>query len=260
MIKRLLCFFLFVMFLTCGCTGKNDDLATITKRGKLIIGVRTDTKPFGYRDLNGNLVGYDIDLSKYLAKAILGNMNAVEFVPVTAENRVEKLNSKQVDMLIATMSITDQRRLVVDFSDPYYIAGQAILVKSLNHLYSLRHLNNRRVIIVFGSTGEDSIKRNVPEAVVLGYKTYTAAFEALLSGQGEALIADDTILLNYALENKSVKLLPQRYSNEPYAIAFRHGEKSERLKKRVNFALENFKAMGLIRQLEKKWGVERKKS
>lgn len=259
MIKKLLCLLFLVMLVTCGCTGRNDDLAEITKRGKIIVGVRTDTRPFGFRDLKGNLVGYDIELAQYMAKALLGNSGAVEFVPVTAENRIEKLNSKQVDMLIATMSITDQRLLVVDFSAPYYIAGQALMVKSLSHVNSLRHLNNRRVIIVFGSTGEDSIKRNVPEATVLGFKTYTDAFQALVSGQGDALIADDIMLMNLALQNRSVKLLPHRYSIEPYAIVFRKGEKSERLKKRVDFALENLKAMGVIRQLEKKWGVERRK-
>lgn len=260
MIKRLLCFLFLIMFVTCGCTGRNDDLAAVTKRGKIIVGVRTDARPFGFRDLRGNLVGYDIELAGYMAKAILGNSNAVEFVPVTAENRIEKLNSGQVDMLIATMSITDQRRLVVDFSTPYYIAGQALMVKSLSRINSLRHLNGKRVIIVFGSTGEDSIKRNVPEAVVLGFKTYPEAFQALVNGQGDALIADDIMLINFAAENRSVKMLPHRYSAEPYAIAFRYGEKSERLKKRVNFALENLKAMGVIRNLDKKWGVERSRN
>lgn len=258
MIKKILCLLFFVMFLTCGCTGRTDDLSLITKRGKIIAGVRTDTQPFGYKDINGTLQGYDIELAHYLAKSILGNENAVEFVPVTAENRIEKLNSKEVDILIATMSITNQRRLMVDFSTPYYVAGQALMVKSLSQVNSLRHLNGRRVIIVFGSTGEESIKRNVPEATVLGFKTYTDAFDALVKGQADALIADDTILLNYVLNNRSVKLLPNRYSKEPYAIAFRKDENSRRLQKRINFTIENLKAMGVLSRMEDKWGVKHK--
>lgn len=258
MIKKIICLLFLTSILLSGCIGKKDDYAAITKRGKIIVGVRADTKPFGFKDINGTLQGYDIELSKYLAKSILGNSNAVEFVPVTAENRIEKLNSKEVDMLIATMSITNQRLLVVDFSDPYYVAGQALMVKSLSHVNSLRHLNNKRVIIVFGSTGEESIKMNVPEATVIGFKTYTEAFEALVKGQADALIADDTVLLNYTIGHPSVKLLPQRYSREPYAIAFRQGKDSERLKKRVNFTIENLKAMGVLKELEKKWGVEHK--
>lgn len=258
MIKKIFCLLFFVIFLTCGCTGRKDDLGIITKRGKVIVGVRTDTKPFGYKDINGTLQGYDVELAHHIAKAILGDENAVEFVPVTAENRVEKLNSKQVDILIATMSVTNQRHLVVDFSEPYYVAGQALMVKSLGRINSLRNLNGKRVIIVYGSTGEESIKRNVPEAIVIGFKTYTDAVNALVNGQADALIADDTVLLNYALEHKSVKLLPNRYSWEPYAVAFRKDENSKRLQTRINFTIENLKAMGVLRRMEEKWGVKHK--
>ena len=97
---------------------------------------------------------------------------------------------------------------------------------------------------------------NVPEAKVIGYKTYPEALNALLRGEGDALIADDTVLLNFALNNKSVKLMPQRYSKEPYAIAFRQGKKSERLKKRVNHTLINLKNMGILKNLEQKWGIK----
>lgn len=254
--KKLVCLFFLMILIFCGCNSKEDDLAQITKRGKIIVGVRTDAAPFGFKDINGTIQGYDIELAKILAKSILGSENAVTFVPVTAANRVEKLNSKEVDMLIATMSITNQRLLVVDFSDPYYVAGQALMVKSISHVNSLRHLKDKRVIIVFGSTGEESIKQNVPQATILGFKTYNEAIEALKRGQGDALIADDTVLLSFELANPSLKLLKQRYSREPYAIAFRHGKDSERLKKRVNFTIANLKTMGVLRQLEEKWGIK----
>ena len=82
MFKKLICTLLLLTLFVCGC-GKNnpkDDLETITKRGKLIVGVRNDTKPFGYKDINGTLQGYDIDLAKYIAKDILGDEEAVEFI------------------------------------------------------------------------------------------------------------------------------------------------------------------------------------
>ena len=259
MIKKIFCLLIFVIFFTCGCTGRKDDLGIITKRGKIIVGVRTDTKPFGYKDINGTLQGYDIELAHLIAKAVLGSDTAVEFVPVTAENRVEKLNSKEVDILIATMSVTNQRQLVVDFSEPYYAAGQALMVKNNNtRINSLRNLNGKRVIIVYGSTGEESIKRNVPEAIVIGFKTYTDAINALVNGKADALIADDTVLLNYVESHASVKLLPNRYSHEPYAIAFRKDENSKRVQTRINFTIQNLKAMGVLRRMEEKWGVKHK--
>ncbi len=257
MFKKLICTLLLLTLFVCGCGKSNpkDDLETITKRGKLIVGVRDDTKPFGYRDINGTLQGYDIDLAKYIAKDVLGNEDAVEFIPVNASNRISKLNARDVDIVIATMSITDQRQLVVDFSVSYHIAGQAILVKQGSDITSLRQLNNRKVIIIYGSTGEMSIRRNVPDATIIGYRSYIDGFNALKNGEADAMIADDTILLNIALDDKSVKILPKRYSREPYAVAFRRGGGADKLRERVNFLINNLLVTGQLEKMQKKWGI-----
>ncbi len=258
MFKKLICTLLLLTLFVCGC-GKNnpkDDLETITKRGKLIVGVRNDTKPFGYKDINGTLQGYDIDLAKYIAKDILGDEEAVEFIPVNASNRISKLNAREVDIVIATMSITDQRQLVVDFSVPYHVAGQAILVKKGSDITSLRQLNNRKVIIIYGSTGEMSIRRNVPDASIIGFRSYLDAFKALKAGEADAMIADDTILLNLALNDDSVKILPKRYSREPYAIAFRRGGGADSLRERVNFLINNLLVTGKLEKMQKKWEIK----
>lgn len=258
MFKKLICTLLLLTLFVCGC-GKNnpkDDLDVITNRGKLIVGVRNDTKPFGYKDINGTLQGYDIDLAKYIAKDVLGDMEAVEFVPVNASNRISKLNAKEVDIVIATMSITNQRQLVVDFSVPYHVAGQAILVKKGSDITSLRQLNNRKVIIIYGSTGEMSIRRNVPDAAIIGFRSYLDGFKALKNGEADAMIADDTILLNLALNDSSVKILPKRYSREPYAVAFRRGGGADRLKERVNFLINNLLVTGKIEKMQKKWEIK----
>lgn len=258
MFKKLICTLLLLTLFVCGCGKSNpkDDLETITTRGKLIVGVRDDTKPFGYRDINGTLQGYDIDLAKYIVKDVLGNEDAVEFIPVNASNRISKLNARDVDIVIATMSITDQRQLVVDFSVSYHIAGQAILVKKDSDITSLRQLNNRKVIIIYGSTGEMSIRRNVPDATIIGYRSYIDGFNALKNGEADAMIADDTVLLNLALDDDSVKILPKRYSREPYAVAFRRGGGADKLRERVNFLINNLLATGQLEKMQKKWGIK----
>ena len=166
------------------------------------------------------------------------------------------LNSGKVDMLIATMSITDQRRLVVDFSEPYYMAGQAILVRRRNSVSSIKQLNGKKIIIVYGSTGEMSVRMNAPEAIVRGYKNYDLAYKALKSGEADAMIADDTILYNLALDDPSVRILDKRFSHEPYAIAFRKGEESAQLKETVNFTLNLMSHSGKLRELKSKWGLK----
>lgn len=259
MLKKIFCI-LFLCFLCvnlCGCNTRRpkDNYQEIKNRGKIIVGVRSDTRPFGYRDIEGNLQGFDVDLARAIAKHIFADMNAVELVPVTASNRISMLNSRKVDMLIATMSITDQRRLVVDFSTPYYLAGQAILVRNKTDISSIKQLNGKRIIIVYGSTGESSVRMNAPEAIIRGYKDYGRAFEALKQGEADAMIADDTILYNLSLNDKSVKILDKRFSKEPYAVAFRKGTESKKLQESVNFTINLMQHSGKLRQLQTKWGI-----
>lgn len=257
--KRIVLVLLFMCLVFSGCGKKktaSDDLSRIEQKRKIIVGVRDDASPFGFRDKNGVLVGYDIDLARILAQNILGNSSAVEFVPVTASNRIMKLNSGEIDCLIATMSITNQRQQILDFSMPYYMAGQAILVRSTSKATSLRDFEGNKLIIVYGSTSERNLRSNVPEVTVLGYKTYNDAYKALKSGKAEGIVADDTILLNFALHDKSVKLLPKRYSKEPYAIAFRKGEQSVRLISKTNYVIENLQSTGRLNRLQEKWKIK----
>lgn len=257
MFKKIVCILIFMCIFLCGCaTPKSkNDFKMIKKRGRIIVGVRSDTKPFGYRDINGNLQGFDIDLARAIAKHIFADMGAVEFVPVTAENRISMLTSGKVDILIATMSVTDQRRMLVDFSKPYYMAGQAILVRNNRNVATIKQLNGKRVIIVYGSTGEESVRLNAPEAIVRGYKDYNLAYKALKKGDADAMIADDTILYNLALDDRSVKILKKRFSKEPYAVAFRKGDESTQLKDAVNFTIDIMEHSGHLRKLQKKWGI-----
>ena len=257
MIKKIFCIFIFICVFLCGCASvkPKNQFKLIQKRGRIIVGVRSDTKPFGYRDRNGNLQGFDIDLAKAIAKHIFADEGAVEFVPVTAANRISTLTSGKVDILIATMSITDQRRLLVDFSKPYYMSGQAILVKNNRDVASIRQLNKKRVIIVYGSTGEESVRLNAPEAIIRGYRDYGLAYNALRRGDADAMIADDTILYNLALDDLTVKILKKRFSKEPYAIALRQGSENAQLKDSINFTIDFMTHSGQMRDLQLKWGI-----
>lgn len=259
MIKKIILLLICFCFIFSGCgkkTTENDDFANVIKRDKLVVGVRDDAPPFGFKDEKGNLIGYDIDLAKIIAKDILGNENKVEFVPVTASNRIMKLSANEVDFLIATMSITNQRQQILDFSVPYYVAGQAILVNSSSKATSLSDFEGKKLIIVFGSTSERNLRTNVPEVTVIGYKNYNDAYRALKQNKADGIVADDTILLNYALKDKSVKLLPKRYSKEPYAVVFRKEKESERLLIRVNHIIGRLASKGQLNRLQEKWHIK----
>lgn len=257
--KKIILALLVLCLTCCGCgkkTAISDDLATITQRDRLIVGVRSDAPPFGFKDKNGNIVGYDIDLARLIARGILGDGKKVELVPVTASNRIMKLNSGEVDCLVATMSITAQRQQFLNFSSPYFIAGQAILVRSSSKATSLRDFEGKKLIIVFGSTSEKNLRSNVPEVNVIGYKTYQDAYSALKAGKADGIVADDTVLLGFSTNDKSVKLLPKRYSKEPYAVVFRKDDASERLTTKVNYIIDNLQSTGRLNRLQEKWKIK----
>lgn len=257
--KKIVLALLFLCLICCSCGKKpviNDDLTTITQRDRLIVGIRNDAPPFGFKDKNGFTVGYDADLARLIAKGILGDEKKVEFVPVTASNRIMKLNSGEVDCLIATMSITTQRQQFLNFSTPYYMAGQAILVRSSSKTTSLRDFTGKKLIIVFGSTSEKNLRSNVPEVTVIGYKTYNDAYNALKNGKADGIVADDTVLLGFSTNDKSVKLLPKRYSKEPYAVVFRKDDASINFTNKVNYIVENLQSTGRLNRLQEKWKIK----
>ena len=237
-------------------TKKGEDLyKTIVNRGFLIVGVKTDTKPFGFIDSTGKNVGFDVDIAKYIAKEILHDENKVEFVPVTDNERLYKLNLNKVDMVIATMTVTPSRQHYADFSNAYYITGQALLVRNGSSIRSLGDLSNKKVGVIFGSTAEDTIKFLLPTANVMGYKIYDDAYRALKNGTVLGVVADDAILRNYSISDSAVKLLPKRYSRDSYAIAFRRGPESDYILEIVNHVISDMDNRGIITQLKHKWNL-----
>lgn len=242
------------IFLT-GCTSKKektDLLSVIKKRGELIVGVSYDSKPFGFVE-NGKLQGYDVDMAHLIAKRILGNEKLVKFVEVTPSDRISKLCSGEVDMLAATMTITPQRLEVIDFSIPYFYAGQAIMIRKGTSIKTVGDLNGRRVIIILGTTGEKNLRYFAPEAILQGYKSYQAGFNGMLNRKAEALTTDDAIIAGFIMDHPEFMMLPQRYTQEGYGIAFRKDAESKTLKYEVNSAIAELRKKGYLNHLKATW-------
>lgn len=239
-----------------GATKKGGDLyKTVVERGYIIVGVKTDVKPFGFIDAGGQNAGFDVDIAKNIAKEIFHDETKVKFVSVSDTERLYLLNLGKLDMVIATLTITPTRQISADFSNAYYITGQALLVNSGSRVRSLGDLSNKNVGVIFGSTAEDSIKFLLPSAHVLGYKSYQDAYKALKAGHVLGVTADEAILRNYSLQDSSVKLLPKRYSRDSYGIAFRRGGESDYLLEIVNNAITDMDSKGVLNELKHKWGL-----
>ena len=230
-----------------------DVYEDIMQRGYIKVGISTDSKPFGFKNKEGQLVGYDVDLAKYIAQYLLKNPEKVVFVPVTPANRMIKASTGEVDIIIATMTITPQRQEVMGFSIPYDSAGQALLVKSNSEITSVGDLSGQNVGVIWGTTAEKNMLNLVPTANILGFKSYKDAYNALKNGKINAITSDDTILSGYALDDNEVKLLPKRYSREPYGIGFKKGKTTIKLKENLDFAIEDMIQKNIINRIHKTW-------
>ena len=225
----------------------------ILSRGKLKVGINTDSRPFGFYDKNGKIIGYDVDLAQYIAQYILKNPDALEIIPVTPSNRLIKASTGEVDMVISTVTITPQRQEVVSFSIPYDSAGQVLMVKRNSKIASIGDLSGQSVGVIFGTTAEKNMAKLAPTASLRGFRSYNDAYQALKSGQINAITSDDTILSRYELDDNEVVILPRRYSNEPYGIAFKKGDTTRKLKENLDFAIKDMRQKNVLNRLHKKW-------
>lgn len=232
---------------------QSDMYEDIIKNEIIKVGINSDIKPFAFTDSRGNLCGYDVDLAKNIAEYLLNNREAVKFVPVTPENRLLKLSTGEVDIVIAAMTITPQREKLINFTIPYDNAGQALLVKSTSKITSMADVTGQNIGVIWGTTAEKNMQNLAPMANVIGFKSYREAYVALKDGAISAITSDDTILSGYALGDKDVKLLPKRYTREPYGIGFRKGKGAQKLEHALNYAINDMKQKNIMIRLHKKW-------
>ncbi len=256
--KIILIFLAIIIILNSGCGKKEEktQLEKIIDRDVLIVGVSTDSKPFGFKNTKtGKIEGFDIDIAREAAKDILGSERKIDFVPITPSGRIEAITSGRVDMVAATMTITPQRELLIDFTEPYFIAGQTALVKKDSKIYNFADLKNKTIIIALGTTSEKNIRRILPIAKLNGYNNYKEAFEAFKNGYGDAFSTDNTILSGFLDENDSYRILKNKISQEPYAFGIKKCDNDDSLKSTLNYTIKRMKNDGTILNLKKKWKI-----
>lgn len=224
----------------------SGSLAKIKERGKLIVGVKTDFPPFGYTNEKGEPDGFEIALAKRFAKDLLGDESKIELVPVTGPNRVPFLQSDKVDVMIATMSKTDEREKVVDFTNPHFKSSTAVIVKEDSPVKEFKDLAGKKVVVVKGSTGDVLMTKKVPDAELIKLGNNTEALQALKDGRGEAYVQDNVMLYYWSRNNPGFRFLDEQVGPAPWAPAVKEG--NTELKEWINQDLE---ALGKERFMHK---------
>jgi polar amino acid transport system substrate-binding protein len=202
--KLMLLALAFAMTVSAFAGGKResgDSLEAIKKAGKIRIGVFTDKAPFGYVDAQGVYQGYDVYFAHRIAKDLLGDENAITFVPVEPASRVEFLESDKVDIILANFTVTPARAEAVDFALPYMKVALGIVSPDSAPITDISQLEGKELIIIKGTTAETYFAENHPKIIQQKYDQISAAFNALKDGRGAALSQDNTLLFAWAIEN-----------------------------------------------------------
>ncbi len=229
-----------------------DVLADIKKRGTLIVGVKADYKPYGFRDPSGRIIGIEPELAADVAKRLHVKL---ELVPVVASNRIEFLEQGKIDLMIATMNDTPERRKVVRIVDPdYYASGTNILARKSQHLTDWSQLRGKPVCLIQGSFYNKELQEKYGVQPV-AFKGTAEAYSALKSGNCVGVAYDDTALWgqlldpewkDYAVPLKSILV-------EPWGLSVRNGE--TKFADFMHNTVIAWHKSGLILRLEKKYGI-----
>lgn len=244
-----------VVLASCGVNSlaEQDILTRLETSPKIMWGVKNDTRLFGLMNIETRQVeGFDIDIASALTQEILGPEGEAEFIEVTSKTRIPLIKNGNIDAIIATMTISEERLKQVDFSDIYFAAGQSLLVKKDSPIEGVNSLDSTTTVLaVKGSTSAINIREHAPEAKILELENYAEAFTALQSGQGDAMTTDNAILLGMAEENPDYTLAGDIFTDEPYGIAINKGQ--EGFLTAVNEALATIKANGIYDEIFNKW-------
>lgn len=198
-----------LVFVACQTSSVSDSqsqartVEEIKESGKIVIGVFSDKKPFGYVDSNGDYQGYDVYFGNRIAKDLGVE---VEYVPVEAASRVEYLVSNKVDIILANFTVTEERKEKVDFTLPYMKVALGVVSPESQLITDVEQLNGKTLIVSKGTTAETYFTENYPDVNLLKFDQYSEAYNALLDGRGDALSTDNTEVLAWALENEGFKV------------------------------------------------------
>lgn len=236
---------------------KSSGIDKIKKTGVLKVGVKEDVPKFGYLNPSTNQhEGFEIDLAKAIAKKIFGDESKVKFTGVTAKTRGPLLDTGEVDLVLATFTVTDERRKVYDFSDIYFTDAVGIMVKKASGIKSFADLNGKTIGVAQSATSKKALQEGADKAGITlkfsEYATYPEIKTALDSGRIDAFSVDQAILLGYMED--SVMLLPERFAEQPYGAAIKKG--NTELLNLVNGVIEDMQKSGELEALLKKNGLK----
>jgi polar amino acid transport system substrate-binding protein len=237
-------------------SAKADTLDNVKQKGTLVVGVKADYPPWGMRDSNGNIIGMEIDMANDVVKR-LGVKLAL--VPVLSSNRMQMLQQGQIDLMIATLSVNDDRRKAVGVIEPlYYASGVAMLVNRSAGIKSPADLKGKPVCALQGASYNREVSEKYVGGDLVAFKGVPENEQALLDRRCAAWVYDDVILI-YKKHSEPDKwkdydvIMMPSLPALPWGIAVRSEDRDGPWGKYMSNVVQDWHKSGLLLALEKKW-------
>lgn len=201
-------------------------MAELAAAGEITVGTKFDQPLFGQQGPDGNPVGFDVEIAKIIVAELGIDEDDITWIETISSNREPFIQDGRVDIVVATYTINDARKQVVDFAGPYYIAGQSLMVRiDDDSIAGPDDLAGKRVCSVEGSTPAATIASEFPEAQLVTFGAYTDCLQPLRENQVDALSTDNVILAGYVAENPDdFKVVGEPFTEEPYGIGLAKGD------------------------------------
>jgi polar amino acid transport system substrate-binding protein len=198
--------------------------ASIKAKGVAAVGVKCDYPPDGYLDQAGKPQGIEVEMARQIAVYAFGTSDKAELTCVTSANRVPSLQGGKVDLLIATIGISDERRQVVDFSEPYAWTSSTVMVRKDSPAKKLEDVKGMKVVFVKGAWQIPWFEKNMPGIQQMRLDGVADAMQALMQGRADAYAHDLPVQIPIAKKNKEVRILEGRYQTGFRGAAVRKGD------------------------------------
>lgn len=249
--KKLLLIIAIVFGISCLSFGADNSLKNVQKNGKMIVGLDATFAPMGFRDEKDEIVGFDIDLAKEVAKRIGVQ---VEFKPCEWDGILFDLRGKKIDMVWNGMTMTDARKKQALFSEPYFEDGQMIFSRKENKVNKVNELEGKIVGLQLGSSADVAVQKNAIFGKIKEIKKYSTNVEALMdleAGRLDAVVVDAVNGKYYNSKKNVLAYSEESLTTEYYGVAFRKNDKA--LRNEVQKHLDEMKKDGTYAKISEKW-------
>lgn len=227
----------FILMSGCGLNSNNQ----------LVLATEAGFAPYEFYQ-DGEIVGVDIDIAKEIAKR-LGKELVIK--DVSFDFLINEVKSGKADFAAAGISITDERKKQVDFTNEYTVSNQVVVVRSDSKLSNFNELSNKRIAVQLGTVADLYVSDNYPNATLVQHKKYLSAVEDVKANKVDCLIMDEIPAKNIVLQNDKLKIMDGILFQDRYGMIVKKG--NDELRKQINTVLEEMVLDGTIDKLVLKY-------